>query len=295
MDLTNSWMYFTEGEKIEMKIGNRILDFSSGRFYIMGILNITPDSFSDGGKYFNMDKAMRQAERMISEGVDIIDVGGESTRPGYTKISEEEEIDRIVPVIEALKSMYDVPVSVDTYKWRVAKAVLSSGADMINDIWGLDYYEDPEHRMAKLVASANIPICIMHNCVEKMQCQNKVDFSNILINDMKKRISIAKDNGVLDKNIIVDPGVGFAKSLDENIWSIHVIKDLKQLGYPVLLGISNKSIIGDIGNLPVDQRKEGTIVLNVLGRQYGGNIFRVHDVKSNKNALNIIDRILLEK
>jgi len=274
-----------------MKIGKKVFDLEADKSLIMGILNVTPDSFSDGGKYFNVDSALFQVENMIKDGADIVDVGGESTRPGYTKISCKEEADRIMPVIKAIKARFDIPVSVDTYKWEVAEEAIVNGADMINDIWGLDYYEDPTHRMARVVAAANIPICIMHNRADRMISMDREFFSFEIIEDMKKRINIAKENGINDENIILDPGVGFAKNSEENIWCISLVKELKSLGYPVLLGISNKSIIGKIAGLEVDQRKEGTIALNVLGREYGSRIFRVHDVLANRRALTIADSI----
>ena len=274
-----------------MKIGSKVFDLDSDRSIVMGILNVTPDSFSDGGKYFDVDSALFQTEKMINEGADIIDVGGESTRPGYTKISCRDEIDRIIPVISAIKKTFDVPVSVDTYKWEVADAAIDSGADMINDIWGLDYYEDMDRQMAKVVATAKIPVCIMHNSFERVSSMDRDSFTGEILEDMKKRIDIAKENGIADENIILDPGVGFAKNLEENIWCISLVRELKNLGYPVLLGISNKSMIGKIAGLEVDQRKEGTIALNVLGREYGGRIFRVHDVLGNRRALTIADSI----
>ena len=274
-----------------MKIGKKFFDLDSDRSLIMGILNVTPDSFSDGGKYLDVDSALFQTEKMIRDGADIIDVGGESTRPGYTKISCWDEIDRVTPVIRAIKERFNVPVSVDTYKWEVAEAVIESGVDMINDIWGLDYYEDPEHRMAQVVAAAEIPVCIMHNKSDRIISMDRESFEREIIEDMRKRINIASENGIYDWNIILDPGVGFAKNFEENMWCISLIRELKNLGYPVLLGISNKSIIGNITGLEVDQRKEGTIALNVLGRKFGGKIFRVHDVLANKRALAVADSI----
>lgn len=280
---------------IEMIIGNKEFVFSKGKSYIIGILNITPDSFSDGGKYTNIDGALRQTERMVLEGADLIDIGGESTRPGYTAISEQEEIERIAPVIERLKKNCDIPISVDTYKWKVAEAAIHAGADMINDIWGLEFYSDTEHKMAKIIAKANVPVCLMHNRVEGLNCENEDVFVDMLMTDMKRKVQLAKENGIKVEHIILDPGVGFAKNLNENKWCIPAIKHLKQLGYPILLGISNKSMIGMISNLPVDQRKEGTIALNVLGRQYGCDFFRVHDVRSNKRALDVADAILYKE
>ncbi|MBQ5473578.1 MAG: dihydropteroate synthase, partial [Lachnospiraceae bacterium] len=238
------------------------------------------------------DAALNQAKQMVEDGADIIDIGGESTRPGYTQISVEEELGRILPVIEKLKVNFDTPISVDTYKCNVADAVLNAGADMINDIWGLDYPEDPEHEMAKVCAKYDVPVCVMHNNSEKLDCVNAEEFNNIFIPQLQNRINIAREAGIRDENIILDPGVGFAKGLNENKWSILAIKNLKDLGYPVLLGISNKSIIGNISNLPVGERTEGTIALNVLGRTYGSDFFRVHDVRSNKRALEIADAIM---
>lgn len=275
-----------------MIIGSKNFDLNNGHSYIMGILNVTPDSFSDGGKYSDIDAALKQAQQMVEDGADIIDIGGESTRPGYTQISVEEELGRILPVIEKLKVNFDTPISVDTYKWNVADAVLNAGADMINDIWGLDYPEDPEHEMAKVCAKYDVPVCVMHNNSEKLDCVNAEEFNNIFIPQLQNRINIAREAGIRDENIILDPGVGFAKGLNENKWSILTIKNLKDLGYPVLLGISNKSIIGNISNLPVGERTEGTIALNVLGRTYGSDFFRVHDVRSNKRALEIADAIM---
>ncbi len=275
-----------------MIIGSKNFDLNNGHSYIMGILNVTPDSFSDGGKYSNIDAALKQAQQMVEDGADIIDIGGESTRPGYTQISVEEELGRILPVIEKLKVNFDTPISVDTYKWNVADVVLNAGADMINDIWGLDYPEDPEHEMAKVCAKYDVPVCVMHNNSEKLDCVNAEEFNNIFIPQLQNRINIAREARIRDENIILDPGVGFAKGLNENKWSILAIKNLKDLGYPVLLGISNKSIIGNISNLPVGERTEGTIALNVLGRTYGSDFFRVHDVRSNKRALEIADAIM---
>ena len=275
-----------------MIIGSKNFHLNNGHSYIMGILNVTPDSFSDGGKYSNIDAALKQAQQMVEDGADIIDIGGESTRPGYTQISVEEELGRILPVIEKLKVNFDTPISVDTYKWNVADVVLNAGADMINDIWGLDYPEDPEHEMAKVCAKYDVPVCVMHNNSEKLDCVNAEEFNNIFIPQLQNRINIAREARIRDENIILDPGVGFAKGLNENKWSILAIKNLKDLGYPVLLGISNKSIIGNISNLPVGERTEGTIALNVLGRTYGSDFFRVHDVRSNKRALEIADAIM---
>ena len=200
---------------------------------IMGILNVTPDSFSDGGKYSDVDAALNQANQMIEDGADILDIGGESTRPGYTMISVEAELDRILPVIEKLKENYDTPISVDTYKWTVAEAALNAGADMINDIWGLNYPEDPGHKMAKICAKYNVPICVMHNNPIKLESASEKEFLNTFIPQIQERIAIAKTAGIKDENIILDPGVGFAKNLEENKWSIPAIKRLRFAKYQV--------------------------------------------------------------
>ena len=277
-----------------MIIGKKEFNTTNGKSYVMGILNVTPDSFSDGGKYNTQENAIKQVERMLQEGVDIIDIGGESTRPGYEKISEEEEIKRIIPIITEVKKRFDVPISVDTYKWKVAEAAIEAGADLINDIWGLRYYEDSEHQMARVVAKAKVPVCIMHNRTDVAECNDAKAYWDILEQDLKESLSIAKEAGIAKNQIMLDPGVGFAKTFEQNMWCIPGCKRLVEMGYPVLLGISNKSVIGNITELPVDQRTEGTVALNVLGRQYGCCFFRVHNVQATRRALDVTDRILCE-
>ncbi len=268
-----------------MKIGNREFD-TENECYIMGILNVTPDSFSDGGKFNNIDSALFHAEAMISEGVDIIDVGGESTRPGFTRISDDEEISRIVPVIEALKERFDVPVSIDTYKYKVASAAAEAGADLFNDIYGLKY---DNGEMAAFIAKSGLPCCLMHN-------RNNMDyvcFMDDLINDMRETVDIAKKAGITDDSIILDPGVGFAKSLENNLEAIDRLDMLKnELGYPVLLGTSRKSVIGLTLDLPSDQRIEGTIATTVIGVMRGAAFVRVHDVKENLRAVKMTQAIM---
>lgn len=275
-----------------MQIKNTIFEFPSKKSIVMGILNVTPDSFSDGGKYMDSQSIFKRVEQMIDEGADIIDIGGESTRPGYTKISDEEEIDRVCKVVEKVSAQYKIPISVDTYKWKVAKYAIKSGANMINDIWGLKCPDDSDSNMAKVIAKANVPVCIMHNRINKLENLTRCEFETKLIGDLKEQIKIALNNEINPENIILDPGVGFAKGSNENIYSISAISSIKKLGYPVLLGVSNKSIIGNILNTSTDERKEGTIALNVLGRNYGCDIFRVHDVKGNRRALDVVDRVI---
>lgn len=268
-----------------MKIGSREFD-TANECYIMGILNVTPDSFSDGGKFNNIDSALSHAEAMISEGADIIDVGGESTRPGFVRISDDEEISRIVPVIEALKSRFDVPVSIDTYKYKVASAAAEAGADLINDIYGLKY---DNGEMADLIAKTGLPCCLMHNRND----MNYDSFMDDLIRDMRGSVDIAKKAGITDDSIILDPGVGFAKSLENNLEAIDRLDILKnELGYPVLLGTSRKSVIGLTLDLPSDQRVEGTLATTVVGVMRGAAFVRVHDVRENFRAVKMTQAIM---
>lgn len=265
-----------------MRIGQRTFDLEH-QVYLMGILNVTPDSFSDGGCYNRMDQALLQAERMVEEGADILDVGGESTRPGYTRISEEEEILRIVPVIKKLKECFDLPISVDTYKASVAKAAIEAGADLINDIWGLKYDE----KMASVIAESGRVCCLMHN----RQKGGYSDYLRDVKSDLEECIRLSKYAGISEDKIIIDPGIGFAKTLEENQILMNHLEMLKELGYPVLLGTSRKSLIGKTLNLPVEERLEGTIASNVIGVMKGCSIFRVHDVKENKRAILLANAI----
>ncbi|MDO5411684.1 MAG: dihydropteroate synthase [Lachnospiraceae bacterium] len=266
-----------------MKIGTKEFDFKK-HCYIMGILNVTPDSFSDGGQWNNMDAALKHVEDMINEGCDILDIGGESTRPGYTLLSDEEEISRVLPVIEAVKSRFDIPISLDTYKSQVAKAGLKAGVDLINDIWGCKY--DPE--MASVIAKANVPCCLMHNRNEAVYN----DYLKDVLDDLHECIRIAKDAGVADDRIIVDPGLGFGKTYENNMELMNHLEILHQLGYPILLGTSRKSMIGLTLDLPSNERLEGTLVTTVMGVMKGCGIVRVHDVKANKRAVTMTEKLL---
>ncbi|MFQ8601525.1 MAG: dihydropteroate synthase [Anaerovoracaceae bacterium] len=269
-----------------MIIGNKHFDLQN-RCYIMGILNVTPDSFSDGGKFNRLDKALKHAEKMIDEGADIIDVGGESTRPGHEKITDEEEINRTAPVVEAIKKSFDVPVSIDTYKSSVAEAALKEKADLINDIWGFKY----DRRVADLTARYGAVCCLMHN----RDNADYADFFNDFTEDMKESIAIAKKAGIDENKIILDPGVGFGKTLDENLKITNNVDILKKFGYPILLGTSRKSMIGLTLNLPVEQRLEGTLATTVIGVMKGCSFVRVHDVKENKRVIDMTEAILAER
>ena len=266
-----------------MKIGTKEFDLKN-HCYIMGILNVTPDSFSDGGKWNNMDAALKHTEQMIAEGCDILDIGGESTRPGYTLLSDEEEIGRVLPVIEAVKSRFDIPVSLDTYKSNVARAGLKAGADLINDIWGCKY--DPE--MASVIAEAGVPCCLMHNRKEAVYN----DYLNDVLDDLRECVRIAKAAGIADDKIILDPGLGFGKTYENNMELMNHVEILQQLGYPVLLGTSRKSMIGLTLDLPAAERVEGTIATTVMGIMKGCCIVRVHDVKENKRAAAMAEKLL---
>ena len=235
-----------------MIIGNK--EFGN-HTYVMGILNVTPDSFSDGGKFNNIDSALKHTEQLINDGADIIDVGGESTRPNYTKISDEEEIERVVPVIEKIKADFDVPVSIDTYKSKVAAAAVGAGADLVNDIWGLKY----DKNMAEVIAKSGAACCLMHNR-ERAEYNS---FVEDVLDDLRETIAIAKKAGIADDKIILDPGVGFAKSYEQNLIITNNVDRLNELGYPVLLGTSRKSMIGLTLDLPSDQRVEGLSLIHI--------------------------------
>ena len=265
-----------------MKIGNREFDLMNN-CYIMGILNVTPDSCSDGGKYNDMDRALRHVEGMMEEGMDILDIGGEATRLGYTLLSDEEEIHRVVPVIEKVKTEFNIPISLDTYKSAVAKAGLQAGADLINDIWGLKYDEN----MAGVIADFQVPCCLMHNRNEAVYA----DYMEDVLKDLKETLDIAEKAGISKEKIILDPGVGFGKTYEQNVEIIAKLDRLQELGYPVLLGTSRKSVIGLTLNLPTDQRVEGTLATSVVGVLKGCSIIRVHDIKENFRAVKMAMKI----
>lgn len=261
-----------------MIIGNKKFDLEN-EAYIMGILNVTPDSFSDGGKWNTIEKALEHAKEMVEEGAAIIDVGGESTRPGYVQVSIQEEIDRVVPVIKAIKKNLDVAVSIDSYKADVVEAAILAGADLINDIWGLK----KDKRMAEVAVKYNVPVCLMHNRENK----DYNDFMEDVLSDLQGSIDTALKAGIKKENIVLDPGVGFAKSQEQNLLVTNKLERLHELGYPVLLATSRKSMIGQVLDLPKDERVEGTVATTVIGAMKGASIFRVHDVKENKRALDM--------
>jgi len=271
-------------------IGKRTFDFTK-RTYIMGILNVTPDSFSDGGKYSNLESAVFHAEKMAEEGADIIDIGGESTRPGSECISAEEEINRVIPVIERLAQKIAIPISIDTTKAKVAKAALSAGASMVNDISGLHF----DVQMPDVIAKAKVPVCLMHIQGTPQSMQVNPIYSDLLgeiIDYLQEGLAIAKRAGILHEQIIIDPGIGFGKTTEQNLVIVRKLKELKVLGCPILVGPSRKSVIGKILDLPVDDRLEGTLALVALSIASGANLVRVHDVKQAKRTAVITEAVL---
>ena len=268
--------------KYIVKIGNKNFD-TLNKTYVFGILNCTPDSFSDGGKWNTLDLALKRAEQMVYEGVDVIDVGGESTRPGYTVISDDEEIERVALVIQKIKENFDIPISLDTYKVKVAEAGIQAGVDLINDIWGLKKQKD----MAKLIAESGVSCCLMHN-------REKAEYSSFIddvYNDIKKILEIANENGIKKDKICIDPGVGFGKTYEQNLIVINKLELFNEFKYPILLGTSRKSVIGLALDLPVDERLEGTLATTAMAVMTGVSFVRVHDVKENVRVIRMIEAI----
>lgn len=266
-----------------MKIGKREFQ-TEGRTYVMGILNVTPDSFSDGGKWNDRDRALKHVEEMVEQGADLVDVGGESTRPGYAPVAEEEEIERTAPIIQAVKERFDVPVSLDTWKAKVARAGIQVGADLINDVWGLKR----DGKMAEVIAESALPCCLMHN----RENTDYRDFMQDVAADLAETLRLADKAGIRDDRIILDPGVGFAKSREQNLEIINCLEELKVFGYPILLGCSRKSVIGLTLNLPVEERLEGTLATSVIGVMKGCMFVRVHDVRENVRAVRMTEAVL---
>ena len=263
---------------------------------IMGILNVTPDSFSDGGKFYNkIDKALAHVEQMTNDGAKIIDIGGESTRPGYTPITAKEEMERVLPIIEAIRERFHVPLSIDTYKAPVAEAAVNAGCDMINDIWGLRGHMALKHMkfsdtsldtpfyksMAKVVAETGVPVVIGHN---RFRAKYD-DFMQDVLNDLRESIDLGHAAGIKDSQIIVDPGVGFAKTYKQNLYIVNHIEEIRKMGYPVMLGCSRKSVIRKTLGVEDTDVLGGSVATTVIGLDRGARLFRVHDVKENYQAM----------
>lgn len=264
-------------------------EFDSQCCHIMGILNVTPDSFSDGGKWNQMDRALFHTEEMIRDGAEIIDIGGESTRPGYQKVTEDEEIERVVPYIRSVREKFNIPVSIDTYKAKVARAAVEAGAGLINDIWG--FKGDPN--MAETAAALRVPCCVMHN--RNLETHPYHNLMEDVLNDLKESIRLGLDAGVRPEHIITDPGIGFGKTLEDNLLVMKHLERLKELGYPILLGTSRKSMIGLTLSLPVEERVEGTVATTVFGVMKGCSFVRVHDVKENYRAMKMTEAMIYAK
>lgn len=269
-----------EKYRTPLTINGITLDYTKETF-IMGILNVTPDSFSDGGKYTSVAAAVQQAKKMVAEGAKIIDVGGESTRPGHVQITEQEEIARVVPVIQALVQEVQAIISIDTYKSAVAEAAVQAGAHMINDVWGAK--ADP--RIAQVAAQYNVPIILMHN-------REQADYKYLwpeAHQDLQQSLAIAHAAGVPDEHIILDPGIGFGKTTAHNIQMMQHLPDLVAMGYPVLLATSRKSMIGAILDLPTAERLEGTMATVVYGIDKGCHMMRLHDIEPMRRAIKVAD------
>lgn len=268
-----------------IKCGNYCLSFD--KTIMMGVLNVTPDSFSDGGLFIDTDKAVEHAKQMANDGAEIIDVGGESTRPFSEPISEEEELKRITPIIQRLINETNVSISIDSYKPKVAEECLKLGVHLVNDITGLKNKE-----MIKVVAKYKVPVVIMHMKEMPKNMQENPTYNDV-VKEIKEffneRINEAKKAGVND--IIIDPGVGFGKTTEHNLQILKRLSEFKDFGYPILVGPSRKSFIGDITGLPVNERLEGTLAAISIAIMNGASIIRVHDVKECKRAVQIADAI----
>ena len=270
-----------------MKLQCRELELELGRrTYIMGILNLTPDSFSDGGKYNQIEAALQHAKEMIEEGADILDIGGESTRPGHIQISEEEEIERVLPFIRSLRKQFPhVLLSIDTYKWKVAEAALEAGVHILNDIWGLQY---DKGEMAALAKKYEVPVIVMHN-------QNTEEYQEDRVQTLRKffekSFEIAERVGLSKEKLLLDPGLGFGKGFLGDVELLGRLSELRDMG-PILLGTSKKRFIGTLlQGLPPEERVEGTAATTVIGIQQGVDIVRVHNVKENKRVAMVADAI----
>lgn len=263
---------------------------SKGRTYIMGILNVTPDSFSDGGIYFDPEKAVNRGIELEVEGADIIDVGGESTRPGSTPVPIEEEIRRVIPVIKELSARVKVPISIDTYKAEVARLAIEAGASIVNDISAMRF--DPA--MVEVIREYKVPIVLMHMLGNPGTMQRNPVYNNVVkevYDFLDERIRFAEKEEIEREKIIIDPGIGFGKKLIHNLLLIRNLHIFKKLGCPLLVGPSRKSFIGEVLNLPVEDRFEGTAAAVVVSIMKGADIVRVHDVKRIQRVVKIVESI----
>ena len=273
MELANARGVYTFGET-EMDFRKETV--------IMGILNVTPDSFSDGGKFGHIDAALEHAEQMLRDGAKIIDIGGESTRPGHVPVSLAQELERTAPIIEAITKEFGCVVSIDTYKAEVAEESIKAGAQIINDIWGAKR----EPAIADVAAKYEVPIILMHN---RDEAEYGESFMDTVIADLEESVGIAVAAGVAYDTIWLDPGIGFARDTMQNIWTMQGLRRISDMGYPVLLGTSRKSLIGNVLELPVEERLEGTGATVCYGIEHGCHIMRVHDVKEIARMAKMMD------
>jgi len=274
-----------------MHLDGRVVDLRE-RTYVMGVLNVTPDSFSDGGKYMSIEAAVARAVQMEREGADFIDVGGESSRPGADPIGVDEEIRRVVPVLEVLRHSIHVPLSIDTYKAPVAEAALDAGASFVNDISALTADES----MGKLVAERRVPVVLMHIRGNPKTMQDNPTYRDVVAEVkawLRNRVAIAKGHGI--EQVVIDPGIGFGKRVEDNLSLLNHLDEFLELGLPILVGPSRKSFIGAILDLPVENRLEGTAAAVAISIARGANIIRVHDVKEMVRVARVVDSIIRER
>ena len=277
-------------DNFTIPLGGKILNLAK-KTAIMGILNVTPDSFYDGGRYTCQDEALRRVEQMIEEGADIIDVGGESTRPGSERVSLKEEIKRVIPIIEKIRENFDVPISIDTYKAEVARQAIEVGANMVNDISGLRF--DP--KLKKVVAKCDVPVVITHIKGTPKDMQDNPQYRCLMgeiISYLRESIKMAEEAGISSDKIIIDPGIGFGKTTEHNLRIIKRLPELKSLGKPILIGASRKSFIGNVLKLPVSERLEGSLAIGSLSVFQGANIIRTHDVKETRRVVDLIRAVM---
>ncbi len=269
----------------ELQLGDKIYRLDQ-RTLVMGILNVTPDSFSDGGRFNRAENAVKQAFKMAEDGADIIDIGGESVRPGFVPITAEEELNRVIPVIKTLKKdpTFKLPISIDTYKAVVAEEALKLGVEMINDVYGLK----ADHNLGEVAARYNVPICLMHN-------RDSTDYNNLIpdiLAELRESAELARQAGVKDEQIIIDPGIGFGKDLQQSLDVMFHLREFHSLGYPILLGTSRKSMIGKTLNLPLNERIEGTAATVAYGISAGADLVRVHDVLQMRRVADMTDAMV---
>jgi dihydropteroate synthase len=267
--------------------GSKILDLKEPK--VMGILNVTPDSFSDGGRFSNIDNALKQAQRMLEQGASILDIGGESTRPGAFEVSEQQELDRVIPVIERINQHFDCWISIDTSKAKVMQEAVNAGADLINDVRALR-----EDNALEVALKANVPVCLMHMQGQPRSMQSAPEYDNV-IEDVKifllQRAEICINAGIKKENIILDLGFGFGKQLDDNYELLAAIHQFVKLDYPILTGLSRKSMFGQLLNRDINHRLAGSLAGALIALQQGSQIIRVHDVEETVDVIKVLQTL----